>query len=74
LADALHLLSKDFSINLTYNKRKNVSPNTMKIIRNYAVSILRDFQNEDLVSILLHLTQTLRYDESNNSPLFAFLV
>ncbi len=32
----------------------------MKIIRNYAVSILRDFQNEDLISILLHLTQTLR--------------
>jgi hypothetical protein len=45
LADALHLLSKEFSANVTYNKRKHLSQATMKIIRNYAVDVLKTLSN-----------------------------
>lgn len=38
-ADALYLLSRDFSLNLAYNKKKYALP-LIKIIRDYAVSIL----------------------------------
>lgn len=38
-ADALYLLSRDFSLNMAYNRRKYAMPQ-IKIIRDYAVSIL----------------------------------
>lgn len=73
LADALHLLSKEFSVNLTYNKRKNIAQSTLRIIRNYAVEILSTLSNEELSSILLQLVQTLRYDDTDGGKLFIFL-
>jgi hypothetical protein len=45
LADALHLLSREFSINLAFNKRKNIGQSTLRIIRNYAVDILATLSN-----------------------------
>lgn len=38
-ADALYLLSRDFSLNMAYNRRKYAMP-LIKIIRDYAVSVL----------------------------------
>lgn len=50
----------------------------MKIIRNYAISVLVDIKDEDLISILLFLVQSLRYEgEGENdckSNLFSFLL
>lgn len=46
LADALHLLSREFSVNLTYNKRKNIAQSTLRIIRDYAVDIINTLSNE----------------------------
>ncbi len=34
----------------------------MKKIRDYAVSVLYEIKDEDLISILLFLIQSLRYD------------
>ena len=45
LADALHLLSREFAANPTYYKRKNIGQSTLKIIRNYAVEILNTLSN-----------------------------
>jgi hypothetical protein len=73
LADALHLLSREFSVNLTYNKRKNIGQSTLRIIRDYAVDIINTLSNEELSSILLQLVQTLRYDDSDGGKLFKFL-
>jgi hypothetical protein len=73
LADALHLLSKEFAVNPTYYKRKNIGQSTLKIIRNYAVEILNNLSNEELSSILLQLVQTLRYDDLDGGKLFVFL-
>lgn len=38
-ADALYLLSRDFSLNMAYNRRKYALP-LIKIIRDYAVNVL----------------------------------
>lgn len=46
LADALHLVSREFSVNLTYNKRKNIAQSTLRIIRDYAVDIISTLSNE----------------------------
>lgn len=39
IADALHFLSKEFSLNPIYNKKKLALP-ILKLIRDYAVSII----------------------------------
>lgn len=60
-ADALYLLSRDFSLNLTYNKKKYNLP-IINIIRNYAVTVLTELKDQELTYILLFLVQALRYE------------
>jgi hypothetical protein len=60
-ADALYLLSRDFSLNLPYNKKK-YAPHIIKIIRDYAVLILSELKDQDLTYNLLFLVQALRYE------------
>ena len=43
-ADALLLLSREFSLNPTYNKRKLALP-ILKIIRDYAVSVVSELKD-----------------------------
>ena len=45
LADALYLLSREFSLNSTYNKKKLTLAIT-KIIRDYAVSIVAELKDQ----------------------------
>eukprot|EP00462_Mataza_sp_D1_P020946 CAMPEP_0175147654 /NCGR_PEP_ID=MMETSP0087-20121206/16121_1 /TAXON_ID=136419 /ORGANISM="Unknown Unknown, Strain D1" /LENGTH=820 /DNA_ID=CAMNT_0016432885 /DNA_START=12 /DNA_END=2474 /DNA_ORIENTATION=+ len=59
LADALQLLSKDF---------------TNSVVRQYAVTQLEAADEEDLSSYLLQLVQALRYEEEYPSPLSKFLI
>lgn len=40
--DALHLLSKEFAANSTFNKKKSQAHNTMKLIRDYATEIISE--------------------------------
>lgn len=72
-ADALYLLSRDFSLNLAYNKKKHNLP-IINLIRNYAVSILSELKDQELTYLLLFLVQALRYEgEGYQSTLFSLL-
>lgn len=57
--DSLELLSASF----TYPK-----------VREYAVSRLQEAENEQLLSYLLQLVQTLRYESVGDAPLTTFLI
>jgi hypothetical protein len=72
-ADALYLLSRDFSLNLAYSKKKHV-PQLVKTIRDYAVTVLSELKDQDLTYLLLFLVQALRYEgEGMQSSLMALL-
>ncbi len=74
LADALYFLSREFSLNLTYNKKKLALP-ILKLIRDYAVSILSELKDQDLIYNLLFLVQALRYEgDSVRSSLLDLLI
>ncbi len=59
-ADALYLLSRDFSLNPAYNRRRHALP-LVKLVRDYAVSILAELKDQELTYLLLFLVQALRY-------------
>ena len=73
-ADALYFLSKEFSLNPTYNKKKLALP-ILKVIRDYAVTILSELKDEELIYNLLFLVQALRYEgETIRSNLLELLI
>ena len=73
-ADALYFLSKEFSRNPTYNKKKLALP-ILKVIRDYAVTILSELKDEELIYNLLFLVQALRYEgETIRSNLLELLI
>lgn len=59
IADALELLSPDFS---------------NQYVRAYAVSVLKDTDDSELLSYLLQLVQALRYEPTDDSQLSRFLI
>jgi hypothetical protein len=60
-ADSLYLLSREFSLNPAYNRRRLPLP-ILKIIRDCAVSILSECKDTELIYDLLFLVQALRYE------------
>lgn len=60
-ADALYFLSRDFSLNPIYNKKK-LLPVVLKQIRDYAVGILSEAKDKEISYNLLFLVQALRYE------------
>jgi hypothetical protein len=72
-ADALYLLSRDFSLNPAYNRRRHALP-LVKLVRDYAVSVLAELKDQELTYLLLFLVQALRYEgEGLQSALFTLL-
>jgi hypothetical protein len=72
-ADALYFLSREFSLNPIYNRKKLALP-ILKAIRDYAVTILSDLKDHELVYSLLFLVQALRYEgEGMSSTLLDLL-
>ncbi len=61
IADALHFLSREFSLNPIYNKKKLALP-ILKLIRDYAVTILCELKDQEISFNLLFLVQALRYE------------
>ncbi|KAL4462880.1 hypothetical protein ABPG72_019023 [Tetrahymena utriculariae] len=74
--DALHLLSSSFCANEFYNKKYKKPQDTAIFIRKYACEQLEKEQTSTICSILLQLTQALRYEpfDYQKSHLAQFLV
>ena len=77
--DALFLLSRDFASNTIYSSLKSADYFKMEInliIREFAISVLRNDKKLKTSFILLQLVSALRYEVLNKerSPLLAFLI
>lgn len=65
--DALHLLSVAFCANSLYKKSSQRPPASMKIVREYASTIVCESSNRELSEIMLQLVQALRYDDDDSA-------